>query len=133
MLPDFVDEGITLVYNIEPDINVLLDGTATNATSATIYTTPTDRDFFIKQVQLSINKDATATSTFSAITCVVGGVTKTLLRVNTTTLTAVQGLCNVVTLPNGLKVDRGTIIAVTNTTNVANISATGIISGYIID
>lgn len=132
-LPDYVDEGITLIYDVEPDCNIILDATATNATSATIYTTPADRDFFIKAVYLTLNKDASATSTSSAITCTVGGVTKTLAKINTTTLVATQAINVYVPLPKPLKVDRGSVIAVTNSTNVANINASGIIYGYLVD
>lgn len=133
MLPEYVDEGITLIYDVEPDCNVILDATATDATSATIYTTPADRDFFIKAVYLTTSRSAGATSLNSTITCVVGGTTKTLCRLNTLTTTAGQALYTYLPLPKPLKVDRGSIIAVTNSTNVTLITTTGIIYGYLVD
>jgi len=129
-MPDEISEEIVLVYNVEPDIDTIFTATATNATSATIHTTPTDRDFFLKSLLLTCNKDATATSTNIAITGVIGGITKVLLQVNITTLTAIQGLAVPLTLPNAIKLDRGSIIAVTNSTAVANINTTAIITGY---
>lgn len=133
MLPDFVDEGITLVYDVEPDINVIQIATTAGATSTTIYTTPADRDFFIKYLQLTVNKDASSLSTSTIITGVIGGVTKTLIRINTTTSVALNGGFASVTLPNGVKLDRNTTLTVTNTDATALIASSGIIMGYIID
>jgi hypothetical protein len=103
---------------------------ATNATTATIYTTPTTSDFYITGAYLSVIKDVTSTSVGTAITFVRDANTETLLSIPSITLT-VQSECMSCDLKNAIKCDRGTIIAVTNTTNVANIKATGTIIGIL--
>ncbi len=112
-------------------LNYTHSNTATNATSATIYTTPTDQDFYLSAVALAIIKDATSTSVKSAITATINGVAQDLLSIPEITLTAQTAQMSLA-FPKDILIDKGTNIVVTNSTNVANILATGVIFGYLI-
>ena len=115
-----------------PVVNVLASNVVINGTSATIYTTPTDKDFYLTSAQLSVIKDATSTSTACTISATVGGVTTQILTIKCLTLTAQENsISNSFYYP--IKIDRGTNIVVTSTTNVANVGATGNIQGYLSD
>lgn len=125
-----VHPNIQPVVLLEPTMNIVRNAAANNATTATIYTTPTDKDFFLCSGSLSVIKDATATSTLTAITAFVDGVAQNILTIAGITLT-VQQQQNVFQITGrGLKIDRGTVITVTNTTNVGNVSANACIQGY---
>lgn len=113
--------------------DVIFDNVASNTTSTTIYTTPTDKDFYLVGAILSFVKDGTSTSTSSSITATIGGVSnKVILRLATLTLTAERGQISYnPSIP--IKIDRGTNIAVTNSSGTANITARGVIHGYTVE
>lgn len=105
-------------------------GLANNSASATVYTTPTDRDFYLCGAQLSYIKDATATSAYSRLNVSVDGAILSIIHIPQFTLTAGNGSVAININPP-LKVDRGTAISVVNSTNVANVQTAGNIWGYI--
>ncbi len=133
--PNQLADKVVPTLEVNPKIlqklNYTHSNTATNATSATIYTTPTDQDFYLSAVALAIIKDATSTSTKSAVTATINGVAQDLLSIPGITLTAQTAEMSL-SLPRDLKIDRNTNIVVTNSTNVANILATGVIFGYLV-
>ena len=129
-IPNEFNEVINLTYDISPDTDVVATATASNATSATILTTPTDRDFYFLGSTLTLWTDATATSTYYAITAVVKGQTINLNYVRHRNLQALTAFNNTLMLPKKIKIDRGTAISVIAETNVANEVATGVIFGY---
>lgn len=107
--------------------------TASNTqTSATVYTVPSDKDFYLVTATLAVIKDATATSTASALTVTIEGTASTILRIPGITLTA-QSEAITASFPIPIKVDRGTNITISNTTNVANILEFGTIIGYTLE
>ena len=112
---------------------IVRKGTASNATSATAYTTPADRDFYLTGCSLSVTKDATSTSTNSDIEIVpFGDIAVNILTISGLTLTAQSDTTNII-LPFPLKLARSSTIKVLNTTNVANVRAIGCAIGYIVD
>lgn len=111
-------------------INITKSADANNATSATIYTTPTDQDFYLVAAYLATIKDATATSTSERILATINGASTNILRFLSFTLTA-ETRDTQITLPIPVKIDRGTTITVNNGTGNANISTTGGIYGYV--
>ena len=70
ILPNELEPKIQSIIDVTPNSNESCDickgGVASNATSGLIYTTPTDRDFFLTAANLSLIKDVTSTSTRSA-------------------------------------------------------------------
>jgi len=124
-----VADFIQPVREIEPRINIARSASAINSTAGTIYATPSDKDFYLTSASLSVIKDVTSTSLRSDVQVVIDGVTQSVLRISGITLT-VQADSISQSYPISIKVDRGTNITVTNTTNVGNVTASGCIQGY---
>lgn len=124
------------VINVNPKdyriCNINKTTVATNSTSAVIYTTPADKDFFITACSLTVIKDATSTSTLSRIKLTIDGAEASILPITTLTLTA-QDSAFSISFPNPIKIDRDSIISITNSTNVANISTRASIHGYTVE
>lgn len=113
--------------------NIVRSISAVNATSATLYTTPSDKDFFLVAAGISVIKDATSTSVISRIYLFPKGDSqRNLLTIGGISLTAQSGEQSI-TLPNPLQIERGTIINVSNSTNVANVTCWGWLVGYTVE
>jgi len=105
---------------------VMYHQTCTNATAATIYTTPDNQDVYLSAVTLSSISDVTATTTYAAIQFYVGGAQRRIIipRISLT----VQNQSMAVSFPNPIKVDRGTSITIIHSTNVANVTTAASVS-----
>jgi hypothetical protein len=136
VVPNQLADKVIPVMEVNPKLlrrcNLVRSIDATNATSGTIYTVPTDRDFYLVAASISTIKDVTATSVESAITVFIDGVARKLLSIAGITLTT-QTLALANSFPDPIKIDRGTNISVTNTTNVGNIKSIGGIAGYTVE
>jgi hypothetical protein len=113
---------------------VVRSNAATNATSATIITTPIDRDFYLVAASISLIKDATSTSTSSSILVSPEGDTQgvALLRISGLTLTPQSAQSNI-SFNHPIKLTQGSTVTVTNTTNVGNVTSSGTIVGFFMD
>lgn len=136
VIPNQIAEKVVPVMEVNPKllrvVNVHQRNTATNATSATIYTTPADRDFYLTGLTISMIKDATATSTSSFISVYINGLQNQIAHIVSLTLTPQYAAYSKdFTVP--IKLDRNTAIVIGNATNVANITSSGTIQGYIVD
>jgi hypothetical protein len=134
-IPNRINESIQpviILNNLIKPCNIAFQNTATNSTNSTIYTTPTNADFYLCSISLGAIKDVTATSTASSISGTIGGVSTRLVEIPFFTLTAGSG-SNSITFNPPLKMDRGTGITVNNTTSVANVTAWGGIAGFTYD
>lgn len=134
-IPSDLARSIVPTLEVNPEqyrkTTIIRKGTASNATSATAYTTPSDRDFYLVGCNLGVIKDVTATSTGSDIEVVPFGETITnILSIPSLTLTVQNDVVSMV-LPFPMKLARGSTIKVLNTTNVGNVRAMGNIWGYI--
>lgn len=133
-VPTELAEKIVPTFETNPVLlrfcKIVASSFAFNTTSATIYTTPADRDFYIVAANLSALQDAGATSVASSLKVYIDGVQQTLMSV-----TNIAGIANSGNILNNysvpVKIDRNTAIVVTNTTNVANVKANAGIVGYI--
>jgi len=106
---------------------------ATNATSATIYTTPTDKDFFLTGASCSVIKDVTATSVLTRINFTLfTGEARSVLAIPGLSLTA-QSECLSMDFICPIQLKRGTTITVSNSTNVGNVTSNGMIIGYTVE
>lgn len=104
--------------------------TVANDSSEVIMTTDSVKDTYISSVTLGVIKDATSTSTLSAITCVINGATKTLVSIPGITLTVQSEVISASFSPP-IKVDRSSAITLTSTTATANIRNAGTVSGFL--
>lgn len=121
-----------LISNPERTPNIIKQASAINSTSSVIYTTPTDRDFYLTNVNIANIKDVTSTSALSYVACLVNGAPSIIVSVSGLTLTP-SSASNTISFPYPIKIDRGTQITVNNSTNIANVSTTASIIGYTID
>jgi hypothetical protein len=137
-IPSQLADKVVPVMEVNPKLlkvcNIVKSATCNNATTATIYTAPTDRDFFIVSAALSVIKDVTSTSVQSAINvvpedavtgsniCVLAGITLTP-----------QTLAISQTFIPPLKLKRGSVIGAINSANVANVRAEATITGFTLD
>jgi hypothetical protein len=120
---------ITPTIEIRPRLNFFLQD-QTSLTTKTIFTTATDKDTYVTNLTLGVIKDVTSTSAFSRLLATVGGVVQALARIPSQTLTPQSEIVSI-NFNYPLKLDRGTSIQITNSTDVANISCSATIAGYL--
>jgi len=110
--------------------------TAGSETGYALYTTPTDKFFYLTNAQLSISKDAACDAATGAcfIYGFVSGAIRNLIQVSTITLTAMQDTVSVTFSPP-VKLDRNTAITATWAgTHTAGIFVkSAVIIGYLSD
>jgi len=138
-VPNKLASSIVPVININPKdyrrVNLHKAAAASNTTSTTIYTTPTDRDVFLTFAALSVIKDAANTSAASFINIGIeggGAVGVPILKIAGIASTAQSG-SQTITLNPPIKLLRGYAIAVGNGAGDGNIRADAIIGGYIVE
>lgn len=135
-IPTEASKSVVYTMEVNPKMmrrcTVVKSGAAVNATSSTMYTTPSDKDFYLIAMALSVIKDVTATSTVSAINATIDGQATNILQIAGITLTVQENNISLA-LPIPLKVDRGTVISATNSTNVGNVAARANIFGYTVE
>lgn len=133
VIPSELSRVIIPVIEVNPKLTKTAIGyfaAAAGSTSATIYTTPSDQDFYLCSAQLSTIKDVTSTSNQSKIVIVQNGRSVTVCAISSITLT-VQSECISVSFPHPLKCDRGSTITVQNSSATATIRSDGQITGYL--
>lgn len=131
--PELDTSKILLVADVNPlhsrRCNIVKGLTVTNSTGGTIYTTPTDKDFYLTSLALAFIKDVTSTSTGIAIEVIIDGATVQILHFPCLSLT-VQSDGIAVSYPQPVRIDRGTAISLVNATNVANIAIRSSLTGF---
>jgi len=137
VVPSQIADKVVPTMEVNPKLlrvcNIIKTDSAVNAASATIYTTPSDKDFFLTGAFLSVIKDATSTSSGTYLRVYdTNGVAIYPLYISSLTLTAQsESISENFSVP--IKLGRNYTVAVLNTTNVANINATAGITGYTVD
>lgn len=133
-MPSELAEKIIPVMEVNPKLlrrcNIIKNVQAANSTGATVYTIPATQDFYLVACSLSLIKDATATSVLTTLRGTIEGVVTNILAIPGITLTAQQDSMTL-SFPYPLKIDRGTSITITHSTNVANILTNAGIIGYL--
>lgn len=136
-IPQLDTSKIQLVSEVNPKLlrvsTISKANNDTNSSSLTVYTTPTDKDFYLTTVSLSILKDVTATSVLSRILVTTeDGVTGVILPIPGISLTP-QNAQSSISFAYPLKLKRNTTIIATNSTNVGNIVYGAGITGFTVD
>ena len=137
--PQSISGQVMPVIDINPKnyrrANICKEG-STTGTSYTIYTTPTDRDFYLTTIQFTYTKNATAdlaTNDTLGISLKVNGATQYPIYFSTLTLTA-QSDSIAITFATPLKIDRGSVIQlVRGAITAGNVVMSGSITGYTVD
>ncbi len=137
-IPKILGQTIVPVIDVNPKhariINIVQKQAIINSTSGTIYYTPLDKDFYLCGAQLSMIKDSTATSLYSIIQATPFGKTSSveILMIAGLSLTAQNDSISI-SFEKPIRLARGTNINLAKSTNVGNVTASGIIYGYLID
>lgn len=123
---------LTPVVPIQPftTINSTLSSTTTGTVAA--YTTPTDKDFYVTGIDISMIKDAACDAASGGVVTVsttVKGITFSLARISGITLTA-QSASKYCSFPFPIKVDRGVAINVTGTFTAGVLVRDIVVHGY---
>lgn len=133
IIPLNIGKELQPIYNVGfptgKYCDVVKEASAINQGAVSMYTTPTDRDFYLNSCYLSSIKDVTSTSLNASITTTINGVVVSLLRMAQMTLTAQSGTMTInFSIP--VKIDRGVAINMGNSTAVANVSTWAGITGF---
>jgi len=128
---DTTDQAL-LVVPFRPPQRIVRRGSALDATSGTVFTTPTDKDFYLCSAVLAMATNNTATSTSSSMSVVIDGVTVTLLEIRHVTLTP-DNIVQSQAYDPPILLDRGSLIALANSTAVGTITTAGTITGYTLE
>lgn len=128
------DLGETILPTVEIKrfCNIVKAGAASNSTTSTVWTTPSDKDFYLCAASLSTIKDVTGVSNNAKLNIIVEGATVAILSISNITLT-VQHSNMTNTWFNPIKVDRNTAITVTNSSATANVRSDATIQGYTVE
>jgi len=135
-VPNKLANAIVPVIETNPRLlrvgNIHRFNVATNALSATIYTTPANQDFYLTSIQCNYIKDASATSLASWVDAIIGGFRTRLIGFTTLTTTAGTDSSSI-SFPVPILIDRNTTILVNNNTNVGAVSCHACITGYTVE
>ena len=135
-IPSQLAEKVVPVMEVNPKLlrrcNIVKRNTNLDSLNATVYTTPAAQDFYLVGATLSLIKDAGSASTATTLTVVIDGVTVAIFYIPSITLTAQQDSMTI-SLPIPLKLDRGSIINIANTSGAAIIRAGASIIGYTVE
>lgn len=106
---------------------------STGTGASTIFTTATDRDFFLTGASLSFSKDATcdlASGSNVNLNVVVDGATRQILILSNLTLTAQDKQLSIALNPP-VKLDRGAVVQISSTSfTVGNLVKVATIQGF---
>lgn len=132
--PNETSDKIVLTYDYTNTkyANIVKFDSSTTTADLTLYTTPTDRDFYLTFAQISIVKNATDDGTNTNLNVTIGGASVTLMSIRGLTTTAQdQSLVSNFTVP--IKLDRNSAIRVAHATTAGSIAKYGSIAGFIVD
>lgn len=130
-LSDEVD-GPVAVIPIERFCNIQRELQRSVTGNNNVYTTPTDKDFYLTGFVFSYMCDATADNTNITAFITTDGVTKNIARAAKITTTATSGIV-AVEFNKPIKIDRGTIIGSSSTFTVGNCTHSLAIRGYTVE
>lgn len=129
---DSVYDEIIPVIPITRDINIAVVGTGAGSGATTIYTTPSDKDFYLTAFFLHYQADAANDCTELNITTNLRGLSTKIFKITKITLTATTEYM-MITLPNPIKVDRNSAITLNATFTVGNCPRTAGVYGYTVE
>ena len=116
---------------IQPTCKTVRSGVTGSSGTLTLFTTPSDKDFYLCSFTISLAKDSTCDTASGVISlsATIDGVSQRLASLAVLTLTA-QSINQVVSLQYPLKVDRNTAISINGTFTVGAMQRVGTLLGY---
>ena len=129
-------ESIVPVIDINPQHARVCDIVKTNASSTTgaitIYTTPSDKDFYLTGYNIVVSSNVTADNTSLQLSITVDKLTVTLADIRKQSVTA-GNLSAAQDFSVPIKIDRATAITLETTFTVGGAVKAGTIMGYTVD
>lgn len=113
LIPKVVNPSIQPVYNVLRRIcNIAREASRTSSGTSAIYTTPTDRDFFLTGMHMAFQANATSDGTSLIFAFTPAGQSATTITIPKLTTTAITAsLVKDFSIP--IKLERGTAINIT--------------------
>jgi hypothetical protein len=132
-VPQYLTNQVVPVFDIQPKITNFVTQTTSTATGdTTIFTTPTDKDFFITFATIANTANAASDSVVCSIGVTIGGATRRIMYlVKETTTAGSQNAEMCFTYP--IKVDRGSIIRLTKAFTAGATTVNATIGGYTLE
>lgn len=129
-----VADYIQPIIKIEPRCNISEGTGRTVSGTATMFTTPASKDFYLTGLLISYIKDAACDIATGAIAVTVNidGTSKTIARLSVLTLTA-QSQVVYIPFVKPLKVDKSASISMTGTFAAGNLQRDWTIHGYTVE
>lgn len=133
-VPRQVVPTIQPVFEVTPSYAAIIrDGARSTTGTTTLFTTPSDRDFFLTYAQITQSTDVTADNTGCELDVTVDGTLRSVLQIVKQTTTATSGLTNRGTFAFPLKLDRGTGVVITHSFTVGASSIQASVQGFLGD
>lgn len=134
--PSTLMSSVIPVIDVNPKharITNVVKQIATGASgSQTVYTTPSNQDFYLTYLHLSYQCSSTADNTYIQISAPINGATISLIYCIKNTLTAKEGDL-VVTFPQPIKIDRSGTIEHSTSFTAGTVSRSTTIGGYVVN
>jgi len=135
-VPKHLAEKVVPVMEVNPKIlqpiNIFVRGSSAASGTSTIYTTPTDKDFFLCGVSCDMNSDAAADNTYYVLQATLQDGTTLDLRWQKTTLTAFNKTA-IYNFPKPIKLKKGSTVTIGTTFTVGAATKDVTIWGYLVN
>lgn len=132
-VPKELAKQITPVFNVEPVKynNIIRYAQIVATGNTTVYTTPTDKDFYLNYLNLTSEWDAAATPTEISIKCTpYGSAAVVIISFAVNSLNPSTDRDSVTALMNPIKLEPGSNVLLTATFGAGNLVANASIGGY---
>lgn len=129
-ISDQVEDKIQIVLPLHPITRIVRAAGVSTTGSLTVYTTPTDKDFYLTGFFLAMAKDAACDANGGVnLQAVIDGVTREIGCIAVLTLSADNQTINA-DFNNPIKLDRGSIVSFTGTFTAGAMRRVASIRGY---
>jgi len=131
--PSEIGGGVNLVYPINQKYtSVFYEKVQTLSASTSIYTTPTDKDFYLTYLTLSVVKDAANDNTVTTLSASNRGVATRLCSLQFLTTTQATDHLELI-FPYPIKLDRGTSISIVGSFAAGTMTKVASIGGFLVE
>jgi len=124
-----IKEEITPVLELHKFSNILKQTSNSATANITVYTTPSDKDFYLTSASIEITKNAACDNTEGRLLVWVDNENLSVLKVLSQTLTAGSDHNNIV-FPYPLKIDRGRSIQMVGAFGAGALTKSCTITGF---
>jgi len=132
-IPQYIQDNVQPVVEITPKItDVVVAGSANVTTSTVIYSTPSDKDFYLTFLEISVTKDAVNDNLWTYAGVKLGGLERAFCSLQFQTTTAGSAAL-IHDFGHPVKVDRGTDIRVIGSFAAGNMVKRLTVGGFILE